>query len=262
MVVFRGGFGAVLKSPHPEPANLLVRWHISGWVLPRIVYISLIYRHPPSRRTRGCRGVAAARTSARSFLRSPSSSPLSAFVHVCLAPPWSAVSRCANGRAACDPAGESCSRRASAAPGRFRRDSRIPAAWADIACAGEPCRGPSRNELENFSDRRCPETAFSAEVVSRPFASRCQERPRDRDPPPRPGRLLEPQRTRHTTERPATVTPLRRPRRRHGEITVERIETTPMTPEQYRRAVAALAVLVNEWKYGPDNPEQSSEKAA
>ncbi|MGY2116466.1 hypothetical protein ACW9HR_21380 [Nocardia gipuzkoensis] len=65
-----------------------------------------------------------------------------------------------------------------------------------------------------------------------------------------------------TPERPATVTPLRRPRRRHGEITVERIETTPMTPEQYQRAVTALAALVNEWKYGPDNPEQSSKKAA
>lgn len=58
------------------------------------------------------------------------------------------------------------------------------------------------------------------------------------------------------------MTPLRRPRRRHGEITVERIETIPMTPEQYQSAVTALAVLVNEWKYGPDNLEQSSEKAA
>jgi hypothetical protein len=54
----------------------------------------------------------------------------------------------------------------------------------------------------------------------------------------------------------------RRPARRHGEITVERIETVPMTPEQYRRAVTSLAQLINEWKYGTENHPDTDEKAA
>lgn len=67
-----------------------------------------------------------------------------------------------------------------------------------------------------------------------------------------------------TADHTATVTPLRRPRRprRHGEVTVERIETTSMTPEEYRRAVTALAELVNEWKHRTRNTDEYDEKAA
>ena len=44
-------------------------------------------------------------------------------------------------------------------------------------------------------------------------------------------------------------TPRKRKPSRHGPIRVERIETTPMTEDQYRRAVTALATLINEWQY-------------
>lgn len=59
------------------------------------------------------------------------------------------------------------------------------------------------------------------------------------------------------------VTPLHRhSARRHGEVTVERIETAPMPPEHYRRAVTALATLINEWKYSTENHPDTGEKAA
>ncbi|WP_040830376.1 hypothetical protein [Nocardia jiangxiensis] len=52
-----------------------------------------------------------------------------------------------------------------------------------------------------------------------------------------------------TEDQAHTSTPQRRKPTRHGRITIERIETTPMTSEdQYRRAVQALATLYNEWR--------------
>jgi hypothetical protein len=65
-----------------------------------------------------------------------------------------------------------------------------------------------------------------------------------------------------TEDTGSTVTVLRSSARRHGEISVERIETTPMTPEQYRRAVSALATLINQWKNHEENRPESGEKAA
>ncbi|MFC9660246.1 hypothetical protein ACFVJ5_08415 [Nocardia sp. NPDC127606] len=59
------------------------------------------------------------------------------------------------------------------------------------------------------------------------------------------------------------VTPLPIHRVRHRDrVTVERIETTPITPEQNRRAVTALAALINEWNNRHDNPEQFRDIAA
>ena len=57
------------------------------------------------------------------------------------------------------------------------------------------------------------------------------------------------------------VVPLRRSTARAG-VTVERIETEPMTAEEYRRAVTALAALINQWKHGDKNPPHSEENAA
>ena len=56
------------------------------------------------------------------------------------------------------------------------------------------------------------------------------------------------------------VVPLRRSTARAG-VTVERIETEPMTAEEYRRAVIALAALINEWIQQEDTPPDD-EKAA
>ncbi|WP_280334487.1 hypothetical protein [Nocardia wallacei] len=68
--------------------------------------------------------------------------------------------------------------------------------------------------------------------------------------------------TQHPNDDHSNVTPFRRPARRRGEITVEHIETTPMTPQQYRRAVTALAQLINEWKYRDENHPGTEQKAA
>ncbi|WP_189061962.1 hypothetical protein [Longimycelium tulufanense] len=45
-------------------------------------------------------------------------------------------------------------------------------------------------------------------------------------------------------------------------VTVERIETEPMTAEEYRLAVTALAALINQWKHPEDNPSNHQKKAA
>lgn len=55
------------------------------------------------------------------------------------------------------------------------------------------------------------------------------------------------------TDDTGTSTPRRRPTPRHHGVSVERIETTPMTPEQYDRAVSALATLINEWTHSGEN---------
>ncbi|MFE3259479.1 hypothetical protein ACFXPS_28960 [Nocardia sp. NPDC059091] len=44
------------------------------------------------------------------------------------------------------------------------------------------------------------------------------------------------------------VVPLHRPARRDA-VTVEHIETEPMTGDQYRRAVTALAALIGNWHH-------------
>ncbi|WP_298182880.1 hypothetical protein [Saccharomonospora sp.] len=57
------------------------------------------------------------------------------------------------------------------------------------------------------------------------------------------------------------VVPLRRRARRAG-VTVERIETEPMTADEYRLAVTALAALINQWKPEEENQYHSGENAA
>ncbi|MFG3519951.1 hypothetical protein ACGF5S_06780 [Nocardia nova] len=74
--------------------------------------------------------------------------------------------------------------------------------------------------------------------------------------------------TAHHRDRPdptddsGTVVPLRRPAHRQHGIRVERIDTTPMTAEQYDRAVAALAALINEWHSNAGNRGEFGEHAA
>jgi hypothetical protein len=45
-----------------------------------------------------------------------------------------------------------------------------------------------------------------------------------------------------------------RAERRRRDYVVERIETVPMTAEQYDRAVSALATLIVEWATGRHKP--------
>lgn len=53
----------------------------------------------------------------------------------------------------------------------------------------------------------------------------------------------------HPSDDQARPTTLRRRKpARSGRIAVERVETVPVTEEQYRRAVQALATLISEWR--------------
>ena len=56
------------------------------------------------------------------------------------------------------------------------------------------------------------------------------------------------------------VVPLRRSTARAG-VTVERIETEPMTAEEYRHAVTALAALINERIQQEETPTDDEEAA-
>ncbi|GDY31379.1 hypothetical protein [Gandjariella thermophila] len=66
--------------------------------------------------------------------------------------------------------------------------------------------------------------------------------------------------TDNTGDAHGNVVPLHHSTARAG-VTVERIETEPMTAEEYRRAVIALAALINEWIQQEDTPPDD-EKAA
>ncbi|MBF6277307.1 MULTISPECIES: hypothetical protein [Nocardia] len=59
-----------------------------------------------------------------------------------------------------------------------------------------------------------------------------------------------------------TGSPRRRPAPRHDGVRVEQIETVPMTPEQYQRAVSALATLINEWTHSAENRGEPGEQNA
>lgn len=62
-------------------------------------------------------------------------------------------------------------------------------------------------------------------------------------------------------DQPGAVVPFTRPAHRAG-VTVERIDTEPMTAEEYRLAVTALAALINQWKHPDENPPHNGENAA
>lgn len=62
-------------------------------------------------------------------------------------------------------------------------------------------------------------------------------------------------------DQPANVVPLRRRSHRAG-VTVGRIDTEPMTHDEYRLAVTALAALINQWKHDDKNPPHTEENAA
>ena len=48
------------------------------------------------------------------------------------------------------------------------------------------------------------------------------------------------------------VVPLRRSAGRAG-VTVDRIETEPMTQQEHQRAVITLATLINQWQHAAEN---------
>ncbi|TCP43650.1 hypothetical protein EV191_12150 [Tamaricihabitans halophyticus] len=61
----------------------------------------------------------------------------------------------------------------------------------------------------------------------------------------------------------ATVLPFRRTRSSTQDTwRVERIDTEPMTTQQYDLAVATLATLIAEWSANQENPKGGNEKAA
>jgi hypothetical protein len=55
-------------------------------------------------------------------------------------------------------------------------------------------------------------------------------------------------------------TPARRPLPTTDSFEVERVETVPMTPEQYETAVSTLAALIAEWLR--NNPTEIDDQAA
>lgn len=61
----------------------------------------------------------------------------------------------------------------------------------------------------------------------------------------------------------ATVLPFR-PRRlpTQDEWHVERIDTEPMTAQQYDLAVTTLATLTTQWSHNQENPKEAHGKAA
>lgn len=58
-----------------------------------------------------------------------------------------------------------------------------------------------------------------------------------------------------------TVVPLHKPQSR-GNISIERIETEPMTPDEYNQAVTIFATLINQWKSHANHQPPDSEIAA
>lgn len=61
----------------------------------------------------------------------------------------------------------------------------------------------------------------------------------------------------------ATVLPFRRTRSSTQDTwRVERIDTEPMTTQQYDLAVTTLATLIAEWSAKQENPKGGNEKAA
>jgi hypothetical protein len=62
----------------------------------------------------------------------------------------------------------------------------------------------------------------------------------------------------------ATVLPFRRPTRSSTQDTwrVERIDTEPITAQQYDQAVTTLAALIAQWNNNHGNTDETGEKAA
>jgi hypothetical protein len=61
----------------------------------------------------------------------------------------------------------------------------------------------------------------------------------------------------------ATVLPFRATRSATQDTwRVERIDTEPMTTQQYDLAVTTLATLIAEWSATQENPKEGNEKAA
>ncbi len=58
-------------------------------------------------------------------------------------------------------------------------------------------------------------------------------------------------------DEPGNIVPFTR-----AGVTVERIDTEPMTSDEYRLAVTALAALINQWNHADENPPHSGENAA
>ncbi len=63
------------------------------------------------------------------------------------------------------------------------------------------------------------------------------------------------------TEAGDTVVPLNLPKQR-ARIRIQRVETRPITPDEYRHAVTNLAALINQWKINNRNRSSDNGMAA
>jgi hypothetical protein len=52
------------------------------------------------------------------------------------------------------------------------------------------------------------------------------------------------------------------PSTKEGRWRVERIDTEPMTTQQYDRAVTTLATLINQWQHNQENMNETHEQVA
>ncbi|MFL6140388.1 MAG: hypothetical protein ACJ72N_00770 [Labedaea sp.] len=73
----------------------------------------------------------------------------------------------------------------------------------------------------------------------------------------------QPDNKQHDSGENATVLPLRTTRSSAQDTwQVERIDTEPITIQQYDLAVATLAALITQWNTHQENPNQASKKCA
>ncbi|MBA0127300.1 hypothetical protein H0B56_17255 [Haloechinothrix sp. YIM 98757] len=64
-------------------------------------------------------------------------------------------------------------------------------------------------------------------------------------------------------QQPNTVVPFTHDADRAGvTVHIDHVETTPMTDEQYRLAVTALAALINQWKHAQQHNPDETDNAA
>jgi hypothetical protein len=66
----------------------------------------------------------------------------------------------------------------------------------------------------------------------------------------------------HTTETPVATVPIKPPAPRDAQWQVERIDTKPITAADYTRAVATLAILINQWQLAREIQNRTCKNAA
>lgn len=66
----------------------------------------------------------------------------------------------------------------------------------------------------------------------------------------------------HTNQTPAARVPSKPPAPRDGRWQVERIDTEPLTAADHTRAVAILAILINQWRLEHEMQNPARKNAA